>query len=141
MLPRVVLDTNVLVAGLRSRRGASFRVLSLMGTGRFEAVISVPLVLEYEEILGREASALGLTPRDVTTVVDYLCSACLHQNVFFLWRPMLRDPDDDMIVELAVAGGCEFIITHNVADYALMSGFDLEALTPGQFLHRLGELS
>lgn len=134
---RVVLDTNVVVAALRSRRGASFRVLSLVGTGRFETTVSVPLVLEYEEVLTRQSATLGITSEDVAAVLDYLCSASVHQTVFFLWRPRLPDPEDDMMLEAAVAGGCDAIITHNTRDFAGADSFSIRVLTPREFLEEL----
>ena len=71
----IVIDTNVLVAALRSRRGASFKLLSLVGTGCFETVISVPLVLEYEYALRKTTMQVGLPQSDVSQVLDYVCEA------------------------------------------------------------------
>lgn len=80
-IPRVVLDTNVLVAGLRSRRGASFRLLSEVGRGKFEIALSVPLVLEYEDALLRHAAVTGLSTADVDAVLDYLCHEHAERTV------------------------------------------------------------
>ena len=77
---QVVLDTNVICAGLRSRRGASFRLFSLLGSGRFKIYLSVPLVLEYEEVPQKKGRDFGLTAVDVNDVLDYLCPvAGLHE--------------------------------------------------------------
>lgn len=136
--PQVVLDTNVIVAGLRSRRGAAFQVLSLVGKGQFDINVSVPLVLEYEEVLGRLVSA-GLTTQSVVdAVLDYHCQVGHRHEIFFLWRPYLRDPDDDMVLELAVKAECQFVVTFNVRDFAGVDRFGLQPLTPGEFLHRIG---
>jgi putative PIN family toxin of toxin-antitoxin system len=136
--PRVVLDTNVLEAALRSRRGASFAVLSLVGTGRFEIAVSVALVLEYEDVLMRQAGQVCRPAQMVTDLIDYLCSVARRQSVFYLWRPCLADPDDDLILELAVAAACDAIVTHNVRDFRAAAPFGVRIITPGEFLHELG---
>jgi predicted nucleic acid-binding protein len=133
----VALDTNVLVAAIRSRRGASFEVLSRVGTGVFDIAVSVPLVLEYEDALLRHASASGLVASDVHDLVDYVCSVAVRQEIFFLWRPLLKDPNDDMVAELAVAAGCDAVVTHNIRDFAGIETFGLALLTPGTFLKQL----
>lgn len=139
--PRVVLDTNVLVAGLRSRRGASFRVLAEVGKGRFEIALSVPLVLEYEDVLLRNARAAGLSAADVDTVLDYFCSVGHLQSIFFLWRPLLPDPKDDLVLELAVAAGCGLIVTHNVRDFREAVSLGVSVQKPGEFLKAIGVAS
>jgi putative PIN family toxin of toxin-antitoxin system len=136
----VVLDTSVLVAGARSRNGASFQLLSHVGTGAFDIAVSVPLVLEYEDALKRDPSATGLSADDVQDIIDYMCSVAVRQEIFYLWRPALRDAGDDLVLELAVAASCDAIVTHNVRDFAGISRFGLELLTPGEFLQRLGDL-
>lgn len=136
---RVVLDTCVLVAAFRSRRGASYEVLWRTGTGAFETVVSVAAVLEYEEVLLRELAQLGLTERDVSDVIDYPCLVSRHQQIFFLWRPQLPDPDDDALLELAANGQCDWIVTHNVRDFVGSERFGVRAITPGRFLRMLGE--
>jgi putative PIN family toxin of toxin-antitoxin system len=137
MVPGVVLDTNVLVAAIRSRRGASFELLSRVGAGDFEIAVSVPLVLEYEDAMLRHRAATALSETDVRDVIDYLCSVAIQQSVFFLWRPVLRDPGDDLVLELAVAAECDAIITHNVRDFGGAGQFGLRVLTPGSFLNEL----
>ena len=138
MAPRVVLDTNVLVAAIRSRKGASFKLLSLVGKGHFEPVVSVPLALEYEDALTRHAAEAGLTAEDAEAVVDYLCKVSIHQPVFFLWRPLLADPKDDMVAEVAIAASCDFIVTFNVRDFAALRQFKIQVVTPKQFLTDVG---
>ncbi|KAF0240339.1 MAG: twitching motility protein [Planctomycetota bacterium] len=138
MPEEVVLDTNVLIAGLRSSRGASHRVLRLIGTGLFSIHVSVPLVLEYEETLVRERPVLGLTQSGVGDVLDYLCSVAGHHEINFLWRPFLRDPDDDMVLELAVQAGCSCIVTHNLRDFAGSETFGVPAVLPRDFLKKIG---
>lgn len=140
-LPRVVLDTNVLVAGLRSRQGASFRILGEVGRGKFEIALSVPLVLEYEDALLRHAPVTGLSRRDVDVTLDYFCSVAHLQTIFFLWRPLLPDPKDDLVLELAVAAGCRTVVTHNVKDFRGAESLGVSARRPGAFLKAIGVLS
>ena len=134
----IVLDTNVVFSGLYSNKGASFQLLSMVGKNVFNIHLSVPLVLEYEEQLKAKRKKLGLTLNDVDDVIDYLCCAgiCYNEvNVF--WRPCLKDPDDDMILELAIHAKADYIITHNVKDFQKVKGFRINALKPNDFLHIL----
>ncbi len=137
MPARVVLDSSVLVAALRSRLGASFRLLQELRAGRYEIALSVPLVLEYETTLLRHAQELGLSGAEATALVDYLCSVGAAQEIHFLWRPTLRDPRDECVLEVAVAAGCQAIVTHNTRDFTGAERFGVKILTPGQFLRRL----
>ena len=137
-VPLVVLDTNVLVSAIRSRRGASFRILELVGTGAFDIAVSVPLVFEYEDALLRHIEATALGRSDIEAIIDYVCAESQHQNIFYLWRPLLRDPKDDMIAELAVAAGCDAIVTHNVRDFSEIGRFGVRVFKPGDFLKKLG---
>ena len=136
---RVVLDSNVLVSALRSRRGASFRLVTLLRQGRFEVALSVPLALEYEAVLVRHAKELGLARHEANGFVDYMCGVAYRQAIHFLWRPTLTDPDDEFILELAVAAGCKAIVTHNVHDFGGATRFGVTIITPGDFLASLEE--
>jgi predicted nucleic acid-binding protein len=107
----------------------------------FETVVSVPLVLEYEDALYRHIRHSKLTRSDVGDLLDYLCAVSGHQEIFFLWRPFLRDPRDDLVLEVAVAASVDCIVTHNVRDFSGAESFGIETLSPGEFLARLGELS
>jgi putative PIN family toxin of toxin-antitoxin system len=136
MLPyQVVLDTNVVVSALRSNRGASHRLLSLVGVSdRFQISVSVPLVLEYEDVLKRQSRALGLTHGEIDDILDYLCSVARRRRILFLWRGFLRDPKDELVLELAVEAGCDLIITHNQRHFSGVAAFGLRAVTPREFL-------
>jgi predicted nucleic acid-binding protein len=138
--PRVVLDTNVVVAGLRSRRGACFRLLAAVGKGKFEIALSVPLVFEYEDALLRHATATGLSRADVDDFLDYFCLVGHLQNIFFLWRPLLPHPKDDLVLELAVAASCRTVVTYNIRDFRGGEGLGVSAQRPGAFLKSIGVL-
>lgn len=137
MQPLVILDTNVLVAATRSRRGASFALLSRVGGREFKIAVSVPLVLEYEYAMLNHRKESGLSEAEIGAILDYLCLTAEHQEIFFLWRPGLRDPKDDMVLELAVAAEADAIVTHNTRDFAGASEFGVTVLTPLEFLESL----
>lgn len=125
---------------MRSRREASFRLLGLVGLGRFDFVLSVPLVFEYEEVLLRQLSATGLSEDARNDVLDYLCARAEHREIFYLWRPTLRDPEDDFLLELAVESQCTHIVTHNVRDLEAARSFGIQVVPPRDFLSQIGEL-
>jgi len=139
-LHQIVIDTNVLVAALRSRRGASYRLLRLVDGGKFTIHVSVPLVLEYEDVAKRLLEDILLTEQDIDDILDYLCAIANRHQVFYLWRPFLRDPKDDMVLELAVAADCDFIVTFNKRDFHGADRFGLRVVTPKEFLVEIGEL-
>ena len=134
---QVVIDTNVLLCALRSRRGPSFRLFSTLGDPRWQANISTALMLEYEEKLLEQRAALGLTPGEIAAVLDMLARRCRHRVIYFHWRPRSRDPDDDFLVDLA-AGGCDYCITFNLRDWP--ADVHPKAMTPGKFLAMLPPL-
>lgn len=137
----IVIDTCVLISALRSRNGASFKLLSLIDSKKFTFVLSVPLVLEYESVAKRMSRNLGLTHLDIEDIIDYVCTIGKHRKVHFLWRPNLKDPSDDFVLELAVEAECNYIVTHNIKDFKDIKKFKLKAITPQELLRKLGEIS
>ena len=132
---RVVLDTSVLVAASKSRLGASFHLLSLLPHQDFEFAISVALYTEWQAVLTRpEHIPPNSTAENVLAFLRYLASVAHLQDVHFLWRPFLRDPDDDMVLECAVASGSQFIVTHNVKDFKRAPELKVQAVTPSELL-------
>ena len=132
---KIVLDTNVLVAATRSRRGASFELLSLLPDSRFQIALSVGLYTEWQDVLSRAAHLPpGMAPGDARAFLRYLASIAHLQDVYYLWRPFLRDPDDDMVLECAVASGSRFLVTHNLRDFQRIETLGVEPITPAGFL-------
>jgi len=137
----IVIDTNVFVSALMSRQGLSYRLLQLVGTGSFEICVSVPLILEYEDAAKRLVGAkIALSEQRIDDVIDYLCSVARRHQSFYLLRPTLSDPRDDMVLELAVGAGCDFIVTYNLKDFREAEHFAVEAVMPKKFLEKIGEL-
>jgi putative PIN family toxin of toxin-antitoxin system len=137
-IPQIVLDTNILIAAQRSRLGASARLLSLLGLGHFAVHLSVALVLEYEDVLLRYRLELGLTQDDVIDIVDALCALSTPHEIYYLWRPFLRDPKDEFVLELAVAAGCDYIVSFNQRDFTGVERFGIRLVNPGEFLKLIG---
>jgi putative PIN family toxin of toxin-antitoxin system len=107
---RVVFDTSVLVAAARSRRGASNALLSLLPDPRFQPAVSVPVFVEYQAVLLRPENLLQRPAALAEAFLDFLLSVSHLQEIFFLWRPTLPDPDDDLILELAVAAEVDILL-------------------------------
>lgn len=135
---RIVLDTCVLVAAARSRTGASFKLLSMLPSERFELALTVALYTEWQDVLTRpEHMPPGIGAVEVEGFLSYLVSLAHLQDVYFLWRPFLRDPDDDMVLECAVASGSQMIVTHNIRDFSRALSLNVQAMTPADFLEHI----
>ena len=136
---RAVVDTTVVLSALLSRRGAANRVLAAAADGFFTALGSPPLFLEYEEVLKRPEHRLrhGLTRDDVYAFLGSLAAIIEPVEVKFLWRPQLRDPDDEMVLEAAINGAADRLVTYNVADFGPAYRFGLTIATPQEFLKEI----
>jgi putative PIN family toxin of toxin-antitoxin system len=130
----IVLDTNVLVSALKSSRGASFRLLSTVEQGRFTLHVSTTLVAEYEAVLKRGNTLL--TAEEIDDIIDFICSRAVLNKIFYLWRPVLKDPGDDFILELAVKANA-IIVTWNETDFKNAAKFGVTVITPRKFLASL----
>lgn len=139
--PRVVLDTNILVSASRSRIGASFALLQALRAGEYTALASVPLMLEYEAVLKRpeHLAASGRSVPMTDAFLDALSLLVEPVHLHYLWRPQLRDPADEMVLETALNGRAEALVTLNVADFDAARHFRLLVLKPGVFLQQLRE--
>lgn len=137
---QIVLDTNVIISALRSRKGASYKLLMLVDRANFEINLSVSVLLEYEDVTKRLLGQISLTETELDDILDYLCGLANLRDVFYLWRPFLKDPKDDMILELAVSAQCEAIVTYNQKDFVDIEQFGIEVMTPKEFLQRIEAL-
>ncbi len=137
---KVVIDTNVIVSALKSNRGFAYRLLSIIDDRRFKISISVPLIFEYEDALKREKTNIKLSKADIDAILDYICFTGEKREIYYLWRPILKDPKDDMVLELAVESECDFIISYNQKDFFGAEKFNIEVITPKEFLKIIGEI-
>jgi putative PIN family toxin of toxin-antitoxin system len=131
---RVVFDTSVLVAASRSKGGASHALLARLPDASFQTAISVALFAEYRAVLLRPENLLQRTATQAEGFLDFLISTSHLQEVFYRWRPALPDADDDLLLELAVAARCRYLVTHNLRDFRSTEQWGIAAVTPGDFL-------
>lgn len=137
---RLVLDTATMVAAIRSDAGASRRLLVATLERKLMLIASVPLMIEYEAVMTRpeHLAASGLTATDVDVLLDAVAAVANPVQLAFLWRPTLRDPDGDMVLEAAVNGRAEAIVTFNLSDFrGVTPRFGIETLSPGEAWRRL----
>jgi len=133
----IIMDTNVLFSGLYSSTGASFQILRLLDAGKIKPVISTTLLFEYEDVLKREQKVLNLSHKQVDTVLDNICALSNFQEIYFLWRPYLKDPKDDHVLEVAVASKTKIIVTHNLKDFKGVEKFGIQAIALGKYLEAI----
>lgn len=139
---RIVLDTSVLVSAMRSTRGASFALVHSIPAPRFQPCLSVALYNEWQAVLTRpENLTPGSKPEDALRFLRYLASQSHLQEIHFLWRPFLSDPDDDFVLELAFAANCRYLVTHNVADFRGSEQLGIQVVPPREFLKLVKENS
>jgi putative PIN family toxin of toxin-antitoxin system len=137
---RLVLDTDVIVAAMHSNTGASFALIGQARAGNVTLAATVPLCIEYESVCKRphHAAAAELSQSEVDLFLDAVIDLVEPTEVFFLWRPQLRDPGDELVLEAAVSAGADAIVTFNIRDYQPVSRlFGIEILTPYQTIKRL----
>jgi len=137
---KVVLDTSIIVSGLRSRRGASNRLLVEMTRGVVRPVVTTPLFLEYESVLKRAEQRLvtGLSDVQIDAFLAAFASAAIGVETFYRWRPQLRDPADEMVLECVVNGEADVLVTHNIKDFGQTDKqFGYRLLTPSALLQEI----
>ncbi|HEY1743148.1 MAG TPA: putative toxin-antitoxin system toxin component, PIN family [Granulicella sp.] len=134
---RLVFDTNIMVAAFRSHTGASRRLLRYIPQEQFRLVTSPALYLEYETVLTRpeQLSIHGLSSQRIEEFLVYLASFTEKTKIHYSYRPQLRDPNDEMVLEAAVNGHADAIVTYNIRDFLPAAHrFGIEVLTPGRIL-------
>lgn len=132
---RVIFDTNVVAAALRSKSGASFALISMLPSPKFEISLSLPLYMEYLDVLMRpNIKPTGISNAEILDFIDEILLNSKTNDIYFLWRPWLKDEKDDMILELAIASNAEYIVTFNVKDFRNIELFGIEAIRPKDFL-------
>jgi putative PIN family toxin of toxin-antitoxin system len=138
---RLVLDMNVIVAGLRSPEGASAALIERALDQAFVPVLSIALALEYEDVAMDPVQRIvsGLDEDEVRTVISAICAVSEPVESHFLWRPQLRDPADEMVLEAAINGQAEAIVTFNRRDFgAAPARFGIEVWAPRDALKKVG---
>jgi putative PIN family toxin of toxin-antitoxin system len=136
----VVLDTDVIVAAIVSAAGASRFLLREVGLGRFAAAASVPLLLEYEAVLQRPDTVrrAGGTVEDMDVILDQLAATLQRVPIWYLWRPLVRDANDDMVLEAAANGAATHLVTFNIRDFGeAPARFGIELCRPADLARRL----
>jgi putative PIN family toxin of toxin-antitoxin system len=133
----VVLDTNILVSGLRSNQGSAFQILTKLYHQEFTIALSTALILEYEDVLKRPEMKIPLSFDQIEDVLDYLASIATKPRLYYTWRPAVRDPKDDHLLELAWHARVDYIVTYNIRDFQEARRFDIEAIRPVEFLQRI----
>jgi predicted nucleic acid-binding protein len=132
---RVVFDTSVLVAAARFRNGASFALIFSIPSSRFQICLSIGLYTQWQDVLSRpEHLPVGQTPAAALRFLRFLAGHARLQDIFFLWRPFLSDSGDDMVLELAFAARCLYIVTHNTRDFRGCEQLGVIAINPRDFL-------
>jgi putative PIN family toxin of toxin-antitoxin system len=136
---RGVIDTNILVKARRNRSGASNALLRSVESGMFRMLVSVPLFLEYEAVLTRPEHLLasGLTEPDVVGFLDYLAGRVEPVKLHYLWRPQLSDTADEMVLETAINGRADCIVTFNTRHFKPADRFGIEVIWPDEALRRI----
>ena len=135
-----MLDTSVVVAGLRTRSGAGNAVLRLVADRRLTLLASPPLFLEYEDVLKRAEHRLvhGLTPEQIDEFLAELAALIEPVEVHFQWRPQGRDPNDEMVLEAAINGRADALVTYNISDFVQIAGrFKITVMEPADLLKKV----
>jgi putative PIN family toxin of toxin-antitoxin system len=130
----VVLDTNVVLSALKSASGASFQLIRLIRAGKLRPAISAPLMFEYEDVTSRPAILPHLSLSEISAFLDWFASVSNHHKVYFLWRPLLKDPKDDMVLEAAASASADYLVTFNISDFDRAFSIGIRVITPPELL-------
>jgi putative PIN family toxin of toxin-antitoxin system len=129
-----IVDTNVILSGLRSRRGSSFRLIQQVAEGVIVPSVTVPLVLEYEDVLKRPGSLPHYSDKEIGDFIDWWVSVSSTHTVHFLWRPHLSDPKDDLLLEAAIVAGAKHIVSFNLRHLEPCLELGIKPLSPTDYL-------
>ncbi len=138
---KIIIDTNVIVSGLHSSLGASFKLLSILNDKKIQLTLSNSVIFEYEEVLKRKKDFIHLSIQEIDSIIDDICSLASEQNIYFIWRPLTVDPDDDLFVDLAIAANVDYLIIYNISNFQNVKKLGIKIVTPKEFLKEIGELS
>ena len=136
----IVIDTNVILSALQSNKGKSFELISKISEDVFDFAISVPLILEYEAVLKNKLDRTIFTDSDIEDFINYLCKVGMKTKLFYLWRPYLKDPFDDHVLEVTIQSNADTIVTYNKRDFKEAENLGIKILTPKEFLGILQEV-
>ena len=135
----VILDTNVILAGLKSNAGISYQLIEKLMYDQYKIAVSVPLVMEYEAILKKKLVPHLYSEEDIDDVINYLCSIAIHTKIYYLWRPYLKDAFDDHVLEVAMSANVSYIVTYNIKNFEKASCMGITPIEPVAFLKMLEE--
>ncbi|MCK5665854.1 MAG: putative toxin-antitoxin system toxin component, PIN family [Thiotrichaceae bacterium] len=130
----IVIDTNVLISALKSKQGASYKLLISLPDNLFVPNVSVPLFIEYESVAKKTGLLSNLNSEEIDSILDYFLSKSSVREIFYLWRPYLKDPKDDLVLEVAVESKSKYIVTFNKRDFKGCDKFGIQAVTPQEFM-------
>lgn len=117
-----------------SSTGASFRLIGCVRDGSLRPAVTAPLVFEYDDVASRPGFLPHLSPAEIAGFLDWLISVSSQHKAHFLWRPLLRDPKDDMVLEAAVAASADYLVTFNTSDFDGAASLGVRVVTPPQLL-------
>ena len=146
---KIVIDTNVFLSSLFSKNGASYKLVlwivnQYKSSNKKYNVVSNTLVTEYEDALTRDKNIQKFKNFSVDEIKEFIDGICLisnHQKINFMWRPFLKDINDDMVLEVAFNSKADYIVTHNIKDFKdVEENFNIKIITPKEFLLKMGEL-
>ncbi len=136
----IVIDTNVIVSGVKSRKGASFKIISQLNQNLFQFHISPSLLFQYEASLKHSNFRSVWSHKEIDEFLDLVCFFGIKHDILLRYRPLLSDPNDDFVAELAINARADHVVTHNVGDFEPLRKFGITAITPQIFLQRLESL-
>lgn len=131
-IPSIILDTSVIVSALRSTVGASYQLIDWIDTGRFISYISNSMIYEYVEVSHRLVGTIRLNLNEIDDILNYVIGSSRRARLYYVWRPVVKDLNDDFVAEAAICSNCEYLVTHNVRDFQGLESYGVKVITPGE---------